>query len=608
MKKFLRSVALTACIAMVAACVDKTGPDTTADKEQTVNTWVFNDGDEVKAGSAMIIGTSDYVTVLFSAEDGLATARDLRNADDCTEIKFPISAVGGDIDLATLTGDDLTCFTSRLQEFGKTNGFKIDGRLKNISEGRLSSSMENGEMSIRCEFTTLSKNTRFSVYLRCPFRQIVIPVPDGNYYEYDGKTVEFKSVHAFVLEDGGKKYVGFYAAPEEGLEQDDIMMSEHRLGLMIDEASLSDGSVLDKESGKSIFDVQTLPDGCELQMTLVNTTEDIRVSVPGNSTSEGTVAIYFTENAEGKVLNVAGNFVFDNGKVLKMSCISPLETEKNDKDTYSEIHYTVKSRNISETARFRSGFYHKNTWDEGMAFTYSVSDVQNYIKLGSNTYVEIYTGAEQLLNGKAFDVSRTSHPFSFTIEYLDMEIQNLVYVSIDNNNRAGASGTISFKQNKDGLYDVQFDLQLDFGDLIVKGNFNGEMKPRNIIYTDAEGKIDEVRSATLDISGDPYILYMSAQEGTAGPGQHDIKCEVPANEWRYGMYMAFGGQCSAITWIDGFRYDSGTSDSTPIFGGNWRVLEPMAIPGGGYASECRTTLYGSNSCFAYYYGEIKLIE
>lgn len=610
MKNILRPlVALAVCAAAAAACTDPAAPNKPADKEQTVNTWVFNDGDEIKAGSVLILGTSDCVTVLFSAEEGLATARDLRNADDCTEIKFPVSAVGSDIDLTELPGDGSYCFTSRLQEFGKTNGIKIDGKLKNISEGRLSSSLENGEMSIRCEFTTLSRNTGFSVYLCCPFKQIVIPEPDGNSYEYDGKAVEFKSVHAFSLEDGGKKYFGFYAAPEEGLEPDDIMMSEHRLGLMVDEASLSDGSVLDRESGRSIFDVQNLPDGCELQMTLVNGKANLRVSVPGNSVSEGTIVIYLTGDGSSRILNAAGNIALKDGKVLKMSCVTPVATENSgEEEPHNEIEYTVKSRNISEKAPFRTGFYSKNTWDDGISFTYSVSGVNNYIQLGGNTFVEIYAGTEQLLNGKAFDVARTSHPFSFMIDYVDIERETSVQVKIDNNNRAGASGTISFKQNKNGLYDAQFDLTLDYGDITVKGNFSGGMKPRNIIYTTQDGKIDEVRSASLDVSGDPCILYMSAKNGTAGPEQYDIKCEVPASEWKYGIYMAFGSQSSAVTWIDGFRYSAGTSNSSSVFGGNWRVLEPISIPGDGYASECRTTLYGNNSCFAYYYGEIKIID
>ncbi len=611
MKKFLRSlIAPVACAALVSACVDAgpADPNEPVNENQTANTWVFNNGEEVKTGSALIFGISGHVTVLFSAETGLATANDIRNAGDCTEIKFPISAIGSEIDLTALSDSDASaCFVSGLPEFGKTNGFKIDGKLKTVKEGKLSSSLENEEMSIRCEFTTLGKNTKFSVYLRCPYKEIVIPVPDGNYYEYDGKVVEFKSVHAFNIEDAGKKYIGFYAAPEEGLELDDIMMSEHRLGFMIDEAGLTDGSVLDTESGRPVFDVKNLPDGCELQMTLVNSTENLRISVPGNSVTEGILTVYLTETAGSRTLYAAGNISLSDGKVLKMSCVSPFATEKPDKDSYGKIEYSVKSRNISESASFKCGFHHRNTWDSGIAVTYSVSNVHNYIQLGSNTFVEIYAGSEQLLNGKPFDVARTSHPFSFMIEYLDLGKETTVPVKIDNNNRAGASGTISFKKNENGLYDATFDLELDYGDITISGTYTGETQPRNIIYTNKEGKIDEVRSATLDVTGDPCILYMSAKNGTAGPDQYDIKCEVPANEWRYGIYMAFSGQNSAVTWIDGFRYDRSTSDTSPIFGGNWRVLDPVAIKDG-YASECRTTLYGNNSCFAYYYGEIKLID
>lgn len=604
MKKFLRSlIVLAACSTLVVACNKPDGPNPD-DGGQKVNTWVFNDGKEVKVGSSIVSETSNYITVLFSAEKGLATAQDLYGADDCTEITFPSSAIGSEIDLAALTEEDgSTYIISKLPEFGKKNGFSINGYDKTISEGKLSTSLGNDGMTIKCEFTTLDTGLKFSAYLLCPFKRIEIPEPDGNYYEYDGKVVELKSVYAVSIEDGADTYFGFYSTPDEGVKLDDVATAPHRISFKVDGESMV--QVLD--SGKSIFNLQNLPAGCKLNLSLVNETDGLQLNIPDNSVYDGTIVLYFSEAEDsGYMLNVAGNIILNNGKVLKMSCVSKLLTGNPEEEKYGRIEYAVKSRNIAESNHFRSGFYYQNTWDDGMIFTYSISGAKGYIQLGSNAFVEIYAGSKELLNGKAFNVAETKLPFSFKIEYLDRELENTVPVTISNNNRSGASGHITFTKNSYGLYDAQFDVTLNNGDIIVKGNFAGEMKHRNKIYTDVKGDLDEVRSATLDISGDPRILYLSTKPGTAGPDQYDIKGEVEASEWRYGKFMAFGGQGSSITWIDGVCYNS--KNKGPFLGGNWRVLSPTPLLDGKVVSECQVMLFGTESCFAYYYGELKVIK
>lgn len=272
----------------------------------------------------------------------------------------------------------------------------------------------------------------------------------------------------------------------------------------------------------------------------------------------------------------------------------------------SAIEYTVQSREISESNIFRSAFYYKNDWNDGWTFTLSVSGIGSYLELGGNAYVEIYVGAEQLLNGEAFNVATTPYPFSFKIEYLDRQNAATVPVTIDNSNRKGASGYITLTKNPQGLYDIHFNVSLNSGDINVGGYYIGDMQPRNTIYTSSDGVISTLRSATLDLSGNNRILYLSTKPGTAGPDQYDIKGEVPAEEWRYGKFMAFSGQGSAITWIDGVCY---SKDTTPGIGGNWRVMQPTALPGGTYVSECTAMLFGGTGTFyAYYYGEIKVIK
>lgn len=275
----------------------------------------------------------------------------------------------------------------------------------------------------------------------------------------------------------------------------------------------------------------------------------------------------------------------------------------------SAIEYTVKSQDISQSNTFRTAFYYKNDWNEGWTFTLSVAGINNYLQLGTNAYVEIYVGSEQLLNGEAFNIATTQYPFSFMIEYLDINNATTVPVTIDNNNRKGASGYITLKKNGKGQYDVHFNVSLNSGDIEVSGYYIGDMMPRNMITTTAEGNIAPILSASVDVSSNPCTLYMSTKPGTAGPNQYDIMCEVPANEWKYGKFMAFSGQGSSVTWLDGIRYNSTTADTTPIFGGNWRVSQPTPLPGGKYVSECVAMLYGSSgSYYAYYYGYINLIK
>lgn len=605
MKKIINTVALmAACLAIVAACKkDKPEEPKTDPVEQTANTWVFNDGDEAKAGSVLICVSSGNITAYFSAKEGLSTVKELRGADDCTEITFPAAAVGSGIDLAALnSADAVTRILSKRPEFGEKDGFLIAGGSNSISEGKLSSKSVGGTIEIKCEFTTLGKNIRFSVYLQGELQHDTDTGFEGNYYKYGDKTVELKSVYAASAGEDGL-YFGIIASPDANKDLDDIMEGDSFLYLTVDEASLNGSSVFDPLTGKSVFNL-TAPLETELEMTLL--TDGHYIGFPEDPVNKGTITVYFSgDTKSGRVMNAEGDITFTDGKTLKFSCSAPLIEQEEEKPTYGQMKYYVQSANIYEAGTFASGFFIENTWDEGMTFTYSLSPAKNYIALGGNAYVEIYIGSEQLLNGKPFDIAKTPHPFSFEFYYLDRENITLVPVYIDNNNRAGASGSVSFKKNSDGLYDAEFNVSFNNGDINVKGDWSGELKSRNVIYTTADGPVATIRSATLDISGDPCLLYLSTKEGTAGPDQYDIIGEVPANEWRYNYYMAFGSCWSAITWIDGVRYDIDATDTTPVLGGNWRVMTPKAIPGG-FASECKVMVIDLGN--AYYYGEIKVIE
>ena len=72
--------------------------------------------------------------------------------------------------------------------------------------------------------------------------------------------------------------------------------------------------------------------------------------------------------------------------------------------------------------------------------------------------------------------------------------------------------------------------------------------------------------------------------------------------------MAFGGQDATVTWIDGVCYDKNSSKTTTVVGGNWRVSNLMSISDGRHVADCSVMMFGKNNSFAYYYGEIKLIE
>ncbi len=296
----------------------------------------------------------------------------------------------------------------------------------------------------------------------------------------------------------------------------------------------------------------------------------------------------------------------ENNVSFTLNIDAPLKIETvEESDNY--LSYSVESRNISDTDDLRSAFYLKNTWDEGWTFTYSIASVRSYIMLGNNATVEIYVGSKQLLNGQPFNVAQTNLPFSFTINYLDLENQRIVPVTIDNSNRSGATGTITLTQNSNGLYDADFDVTLNNGDITVKGQYAGEINNCNMISEPQKPNVAIIRSATLDISSNPICLYLSTQAGTAGPGQYDIKCQVTKDEWRYGKFMAFSGQGSSITWIDGVTYSKNNSQND-IVGGNWRVSQPIELSNGINLSECCMTLYGTGNYFAYYYGEIKVIK
>lgn len=303
--------------------------------------------------------------------------------------------------------------------------------------------------------------------------------------------------------------------------------------------------------------------------------------------------------------------IFSNGEVIQEYPVSDIDyIEVNEISDFegSFYEYSVKSKDISKSGEFGGGIFYKNFWDEGMTFNYSVSEVMCIQQLGNSMNIELYVGSQQLYDGKQFDVAETDLPFSFKFQYVDMSIGNTVDVVIDNNHREGASGTITVMRNTKGGYDASFDLEMESGDVVVKGYYAGELHPRNVIYQKVEGIIAEIKSATLDLSGDKSVLYLSCNEGEAGPDNYDIKGEVAAEEWKYDTFMAFSGQGSKITWTNGETYDSSTSSSTPVFGGNWKVMTPYEVAGGQEVAECSAILFSSNMSYAYYLGAIKVIK
>ncbi|MDE5785772.1 MAG: hypothetical protein K2H98_04490 [Duncaniella sp.] len=461
MKKFIFSLlAMMSCAVFFTACDDNStsgaepdpvDPDP-VEEQRKANTWIFNEGEAVEAGSVLIYESSGQITALFSGVKDLTTVMDFENTDDYTEITFPVSSIGEEINLTTLeAGEGEVYIFSHLPQFDMKSGLLIDGGDAAVSEGTLSSSLENDEMTICCAFTTAGTGIRFDVYLKY---QLVREDPDalkGSYYEY-----------------------------------------------------------------------------------------------------------------------------------------------------------AVKSRDISGTDDFGKGFYLRY---DGWTFTYSASSsICSYIQVGNNNYVEIHVNADELMDGKPFNVAETEYPFSFTFVCIDRKTGETITSVIDNNNRAGASGTITIKPTVFGLYDAQFDLSFESGDVTVKGYYAAELQPRNMVYTGGVGNLAELRSATLDISGDPCVLYLSSQDGQAGPDRYDMKCSVPANEWRFNYFMAFGGQNSSVTWTDGIVYNKETIEGTSVFGGNWKVLPPAELPGGEYATECTAMLFGSSVSYAYYYGTVNIIK
>ncbi|MDE6697655.1 MAG: hypothetical protein K2K25_12315 [Muribaculaceae bacterium] len=303
--------------------------------------------------------------------------------------------------------------------------------------------------------------------------------------------------------------------------------------------------------------------------------------------------------------------IFRNGEVIQEYAVSDLDyVDFNDiselAGSFSE--YAVKSKEISGTGTFGGGIFYKNFWDEGLTFNYSVSEVKCMQQLGNSMNIELYVGDKRLYNGQEFDVAKTELPFSFKFQYVDMSIGNTVDVVIDNEHREGASGTITVIRNARGGYDAVFDVAMESGDVTVEGYYAGELMPRNIIYQKDSGMVAEIKSASLDLSGDTCVLYLSTNEGEAGPENFEIKGEVASNEWAYDKYMSFSGQGSKITWLNGVTYDISTNETTPVFGGNWRVMTPFEVGGGVQVAECSTTLFSENMGYGYYLGEIKVIK
>ena len=475
MKKILRLfVALLTCASLTVACHDTpeevpvtpeqptpeepapeepTPDDPDPVVEQQANTFIFNDGDEVAVGSLLITEKDGSVKAMFAPQAGLADAEAFENADAVTEIVFPASAIGTEINLTALPEDNDSIYVlSRLPEFGEEYGFLISGDAVTVSDGTLTTSLENDELTVKCEFTTLDTNVKCSIYLLGKLQRIETPELEG-----------------------------------------------------------------------------------------------------------------------------------------------------------SSIDYVVKKSDISVSGELKTGFYDKHNWNDGYTFTYSLSRLDHFNQVGNNTFVQIVVDSPKLLNGKPFDVATTDYPFSFKLEYLDIAQSNTVPVEISNDNRSGASGSITLTRNKNGLYDVVFDLTLNNGDVTVKGYYADALKPANALFESGKGTIAEIRSAALYVDATPCTLYLSSKEGTAGPDQYDVMCEVPMNEWRFGKFMAFSGQGSSVTWVGGFRYSKYTTN-TGVSGGNWRVMAPVSIGDGKYLAECMALLFGNPSCSAYYYGEITLIE
>lgn len=304
--------------------------------------------------------------------------------------------------------------------------------------------------------------------------------------------------------------------------------------------------------------------------------------------------------------------IFRGGEVIQQYVASDIDyIEVNEVEVLdgSQYEYSVKSINLEKSGSFGSAFFYKNTWDDGCTFTLSSSTVSSYLQLGGNMCVELYVGDKELYNGNEFNVAETNLPFSFKFQYVDRSIGDLVTVEIDNNNREGAQGTIALVPNLRGSYDAIFDVTMKSGDVMIKGYYAADYLARNTIYSTKDGFVAEVKGATLDTSSNPCVLYFTTHDGEAGPDNYDVKCEVPADEWRYGRYMAFsGGMGASVEWLDGVIYSMATEAETGYYGGNWRVMEPIETSSGSLVAECGVTLFGNPGLYLYYYGEIKVIN
>lgn len=298
--------------------------------------------------------------------------------------------------------------------------------------------------------------------------------------------------------------------------------------------------------------------------------------------------------------------IFSNGEVIQQYAVSEIDyIEVNEVLVGSEYDYTVKSADKSNNGSFGSAFIYKNPLDDSYTFNYSTSSAKHFSDVGESTGVEIFVGAKELYDGTEFNVAETEYPFYFKFQYTSGF--NLKTVVIDNDNRAGAEGTISLIPNARGTFDAVFDVTMDSGDVTIKGYYAGDYQPRNTIYSSKEGVLAIVKGATLDLSSNPCVLYFTSNDGEAGPENYDVMCEVPANEWRYGIFMSFSAQSSSVKWLDGFTYSYDTLPDE-YYGGNWRVMEPTYTPDGIAVTQCSVTLFGTPSLKLYYYGQIKIIE
>ncbi|MDE6648298.1 MAG: hypothetical protein K2K45_00010 [Muribaculaceae bacterium] len=304
--------------------------------------------------------------------------------------------------------------------------------------------------------------------------------------------------------------------------------------------------------------------------------------------------------------------IFSNGEVIQQYAVSDIDyievNEISDLEEGSQYEYVVKDLDLNKSGSFSSGFFFKNTWDEGCTFNFSVSELNHYMQLGNSMNIELYLGSKELYSGKEFNVAETELPFSFKFQYVNASLGNTVDAVISNNSREGAEGTISVIPNARGSYDVVFDVTLNSGNESVKGYYAGEYKPRNTIYSSTEGTTGTVKGATLDLTGDTCVLYLTTKDGEAGPDNYDVKGEVPVEEWIYGKFMSFSGQGSTVEWSDGVVCNSASVSETGFFGGNWRVMEPVTTPAGSTVAECSSMLFGNSVRYLYYYGEIKIIE